>query len=177
MTLENDVEANTLNISTNVQSINILATSLNTSVFDTNLLNTKTQNFDSILNETIMIGKLFIDNIEINNEIIINNETQVKAFTNEKHLQIETNKNDIVSLQNTKITILEREKLTHFNIHSPTEFYIYSNADRDMYLHTCNGHINLYSNKVRFGNSSKNNKFILNGETQSKAYTDTDYNL
>jgi len=177
MTLESDVETNSLNISTNSQSINILATSLNTSVFDTNLLNTKTQNINSLLNETTINGTLFIDNLQINNEILINNEIQVKAFTDEKHLQIENNKTDIISLQSNKITSLERQKLNHLNIHSPTEFYVYSDSNRNMILHSGNGAIHLYSNVVYFGNQNANNKFILNGEEQSKAYTNNDYNL
>jgi hypothetical protein len=171
MTLESDIETNSLNISTNAQSINILATSVNTSVFDTNLLNSKTQNINSLLNETTINGTLFIDNLEINNEI------QVKAFTDEKHLQIETNKTDIISLQSNKITSLERQKLTHLNIHNASEFYIYSNANRNMFLHTGNGAIHLYANEVRFGNEYANNRFILNGQTQSRAYTEVDYNL
>ena len=69
MTLESDVETNSINISTNVQSINILATSLNTSVFDINLLNTKTQNINSLLNETTINGTLFIV-VSFNNELI-----------------------------------------------------------------------------------------------------------
>ena len=69
MTLESDVETNSINISTNVQSINILATSLNTSVFDTNLLNTKTQNINSLLNETTINNVPFIV-VSFNNELI-----------------------------------------------------------------------------------------------------------
>jgi len=171
MTLESDVETNSLNISTNSQSINILATVLNTSVFDTNLVNSKTQNLNSLLNETTINGTLFIDNLQINNEI------QVKAFTDEKHLQIETNKSDIISLQSNKITSLERQKLNHLNIYSPTEFYVYSDSNRNMILHSGNGDIHLYSNVVYFGNQNANNKFILNGEEQSRAYTEVDYNL
>ena len=157
MTLENDVFQNTLNISTNATNTNLLATSVNTNTIDTNLLNTKTQNIISIPLETTLNGKLFINDIRINGEI------QQKALTDEKHLQIETNKNNITSLQTGAISSLEREKLTHLNIHSASEFFVYSHANRNMLLHTGNGHIHLYSNVVYFGNENANNRFILNG--------------
>jgi len=171
MTLENDVFQNTLNISTNATNTNLLATSVNTNTIDTNLLNTKTQNIISIPLETTLNGKLFINDIRINGEI------QQKALTDEKHLQIETNKNNITSLQTGAMSALEREKLIHLNIYSATEFYVYSNANRNMILHTENGSIHLYSNVVYFGNQNANNRFILNGEEQSRAYTEVDYNL
>jgi len=171
MTVKSDIETNSLNISTNSQSINILVTSVNTSVFDTNALLNTTQNINSILNETTINGTLFIDNLQINNEI------QIKAFTDEKHLQIENNKNDIVSLQSNKITLSERQKLTHLNIHSPSEFYIYSNGERDMYLHTGDGNIILYSNQIILGNAVSNTSLVLNGLIQNKAYTNNDYDL
>ena len=170
MTLENDISQNTSNISTNATNTNLLATSVNTNTIETNLLNTKTQNITSIPLETTLNGKLFIDDIRINGEI------QQKAFTNEKHTQIETNKNNITTLENDAITTTEREKLTHFKTHSATEFYIYGNANRDILLHPGDGEVKLWTTSVRIGTSAPGVLYI-GGGVQTKAYTDADYNL
>ena len=182
MTLENDVLQNTLNISTNATNTNSLATSVNTNTIDTNLLLTKTQNITSIPLETTFNGKLFINDIRVNGEI------QQKAFTDVKHSQIETNKNNITNLQTDAISIAEREKLTHLKTHSATEFYIYGNDDRDIILHPGAGEVKLWTTVVKIGTSAPGALHIngwtsapgalhINGGVQTKAYTDVDYNL
>jgi len=177
MTLETDVSQNTLNISTNATNTNSLATSLNTNTIDTQILLTKAQNISSRPLETTLNGKLIIDG-----------EIQQKAFTNEKHTQIETNKNNITTLGNDAITTSEREKLTHLKRHSATEFYIYGRDDRDILLHSGAGDIKLWSSVVKIGTSAPGALYInggtstpgslhIGGGVQNKAYTNADYNL
>jgi hypothetical protein len=177
MTLENDISQNTLNISTNATNTNLLATSVNTNTIETQILLTKAQNISSIPLETTLNGKLIIDG-----------EIQQKAFTNEKHTQIETNKNNITTLGTNAISTSEREKLTHLTTHSATKFYIYGKDDRDIILHPGTGEVHLWTTVVRIGTSAPGALYInggtsapgslhMNGKVQTKAYTDADYNL
>ena len=183
-----NVNYNIMDISKNKNYINI-----NTSDISSNLglINVNTSNISSNLG----LINTNTSNISSNNMSISSNLAAINVNAgriNDNFTNITTNTNDIISTNNM-LNLLEVDvglninsindieyKTNRFEYH-PNTFNMYGGIDasgnhRSILLHSGSNYIHLYSNIIYFGNATANTKLVLNGQTQTKAFTDTIYN-
>ena len=181
------INTNTGNISSNLSLINI-----NTGDISSNLssINTNTGNISSNLGLiNTNTGNISSNNIRISSNLAAINVNAGRIFDN--FADINTNANDIISTNNM-LNLLEvdvglninsindiESKTNQFVFH-PGTYNMYSGTDvggdRSILLHSGSNYIHLYSNNVYLGNATPNTQLHLNGEIQTKAFTNTIYN-
>jgi len=196
------INVNTSDISSNLGNINVNTSNISSNL---GLINTNTSNISSNLglinvntsNISSNLGLINTNtsNISSNNMSISSNLAAINVNAgriNDNFTDITTNTNDIISTNNM-LNLLEVDvglninsindieyKTNRFEYH-PNTFNMYGGIDasgnhRSILLHSGSNYIHLYSNIIYFGNATANTKLVLNGQTQTKAFTDTIYN-
>lgn len=109
--------------------------------------------------------------------LLDNIQTQERSLTNQGN--ISSNNSQIVSNQsainNNSNDIINIKTKTDKLVDGSTDYQIQTN-NKNMFINSGSGYIQLYSNNVLIGNAS-GGLLSLNGEQQFNAYTNTDHNL